>query len=327
MAVPAPPDYVVAGAGPAGMTIARLLALRGRRVVVASGGQRRNANRLELLAPAARRTVAALGLEPLILDRAIARPCLGIRRTHAKAEYEDFLGHPHREGHVVDRLRFDSCLRDAALAAGVEVVPLRVIGVASCGDALRVRTKSGAQDLLPVNGIVIDATGRTAAIARRKGASVAFRDRMVAELVEDTPAISSRHMADDAPSWLDFQPGASGWSYRIRGPGERVQTWRLCRAGDRSNNSIRCVDASAGILSRAAGNGWIAVGDAAMSFNPIASQGLFNALSSALSAAGLLLSEEGLSPQAADAWSCAVAATFLRSEVGRAGLNPVQSDS
>lgn len=313
-------DYVVAGGGPAGLTIARLLALKGRCVVVA-GEERRDANRLELLAPAARRTVAALGLEPLLRDKAIARPCLGIRRSQVRTEYEDFLLHPDREGHVVDRGRFDSCLRDAALAAGAEIVPLRVTGVAPDGDALCVRTKAGAQGLLPVNGIVIDATGRTAAIARRKGASMAFRDRMVAELVEDMQAIPARHEADAAPSWLDYQSSASGWSYRIRGPGGQVQTWRVRRAGVRSDNTIRVVDASACILSRAAGHGWIAVGDAAMSFDPIASQGLFNALSSALAAAGLLLSEEGLSPETADAWSGAVAATFLRSEAGRASIH------
>jgi hypothetical protein len=205
---PGAPDYVVAGARPAGLTIARLLALKVRRVVVA-GEERRDTNRLELLAPAARSTVVALGLEPLLRDKAIARPCLGIRRPEARTEYEDFLLHPNREGHVVDRARFDSCLRDAALAAGAEILPLRVTGAAPGGEALRVRTKAGAQGLLLVNGIVIDATGRTAAIARRKGASMAFRDRMVAELVEDMPAFPARHEADDAPSWLDYQSSAS----------------------------------------------------------------------------------------------------------------------
>jgi flavin-dependent dehydrogenase len=65
------------------------------------------------------------------------------------------------------------------------------------------------------------------------------------------------------------------------------------------------------------------VGDAAMCFEPIASQGLFNALSSSLAAAGLLLSAAGLNPQTADAWCGAVAATFLRSEAGRAELQSI----
>lgn len=146
---------------------------------------------------------------------------------------------------------------------------------------------------------------------------MAFRDRMVAELVEDRSACSVRPEADGTSSWLDYQSDESGWSYRIQGAGGRVQTWRVRRAEGRSYTAIHSVDASTCILSRAAGNGWIAVGDAAMSFDPIASQGLFNALSSALAAAGLLLSEEGLSAEVARAWSGAVAATFLKSESGR----------
>ena len=161
--------------------------------------ERRNVNRLELLAPAAQRTVAALGLDPLLHDKAIARPCLGIRRPQEKSEYEDFLQHPNRVGHIIDRARFDECLQGAAIRAGTEILPLRVSGVARDSGMLRVTSKAGSQGLLAVNGIVIDATGRAAAIARRKGAEAAFRDRMVAELVEDTyivPTLSESDVAD-----------------------------------------------------------------------------------------------------------------------------------
>jgi hypothetical protein len=172
--------------------------------------------------------------------------------------------------------------------------------------------------LLPVSGIVIDATGRAATLARRKGTNIAFRDRMFAELVHNTLPFCISSEEDDAPSWLDYQSSAYGWSYSIRGPRGAAQTWRVHRAGIRPDNTLHRVDASACILSQAAGNGWIAIGDAATSFDPISSQGLFNALSSALAAAGLLLSEEGLNSESAGAWSNAVRATFLRSEATRA---------
>jgi hypothetical protein len=160
-------EYVVVGAGPAGLTVARLLAFKGRRVLVADAGVPA-ANRLELLAPSSLRTVAAIGIESLLHDPAIAQPCLGIRRKRGASdyEYEDFLRHPYRVGYVVNRARFDERLHRDAAAAGVEFCRARVIGIAPDGDGLRVRPTEGPPTLLPYTGTVIDATGRAAMIAR-----------------------------------------------------------------------------------------------------------------------------------------------------------------
>jgi flavin-dependent dehydrogenase len=177
----------VVGGGPAGLTVARLLAMRGWRVVIAAG-ERNTVRRLELLAPAALQTIAAVGLEAVLEDRSIARACLGIRRPGVMAAFEDFMMHSAGQGHVIDRLRFDDYLREAALAAGVQILPLRVNGITQDGAALHVRDPAGRRTMLPISGIVIDATGRSAAVARRQGASIAFRDRMIAELVEEVAA-------------------------------------------------------------------------------------------------------------------------------------------
>ena len=311
-------EYLVAGAGPAGLTVARLLSLRGRRVVVADPGLPA-AKRLELLAPAALGTVAAVGLSTLLADPAIARPCLGIRRRWdtAEAGYEDFLRHIMRTGYVVDRARFDVRLREAAVAAGVDFVEARVAGVEADG-SIRLAMNGGGTEKSAFAGIVIDATGRAANIARRKGARITIRDRMVAELIEETTALSDA----EAPAWLDvWKQEASSWSYRIHGAGGHTQTWRIRRSRTRSTpGAILRVDASASILSEMAGDGWIAIGDAASAFDPVASQGLFNALSSALVAAGALLSRDGLNSATATHYSDAVAAAFHWSEAGRSNV-------
>ncbi len=307
----------MAGAGPAGLTVARLLALKGRKVTVVDPGTFK-ATRLELLAPASLGVVAAVGLGPLLEDRAIARPCLGIRRLRgaSEPEYEDFLRHPYRHGYVVDRARFDERLRAAAVAAGVAFCRLRVTGVAPDGCSVRMQASDDRPKTVALPGTVIDATGRAAMIARRKGARVTARDRMVAELIEDTCAGSDA----DAPSWLDYRSEGASWSYRIQGPGGHVQTWRVRRSATAGDDALLRVDASASVLSEAAGEGWIAVGDAAMSFDPIASQGLFNALSSALVATGALVSTGGLDRAAVRLYCNAVAATFSCSEAGRSRI-------
>ena len=77
------------------------------------------------------------------------------------------------------------------------------------------------------------------------------------------------------------------------------------------------VDASAPILSEAAGPDWTGVGDAAVAFDPICSQGPYNALPSARVAAGLLLSGSHADPDRRELHSAAIAATFDWSEAGR----------
>jgi flavin-dependent dehydrogenase len=71
------------------------------------------------------------------------------------------------------------------------------------------------------------------------------------------------------------------------------------------------------VLSRAAGKGWIAVGDAAAAFDPITSQGLANALGSALVAAGALLSRNYTAPAVERGYSDLVLMTFSYSETLR----------
>jgi flavin-dependent dehydrogenase len=154
-------DCLVLGAGPAGATVARLLALKGRDVIVADPGSPA-ANRLVLLAPASLATVAAVGLEPLLDDPTVARRCLGIRRTRDSGErdYEDFLRHPYRVGYVVDRARFDEHLRAAIIAAGVTFCRLRATGVMPDGGVIFRESVSGTTRLVLAD-IVVDATGRT----------------------------------------------------------------------------------------------------------------------------------------------------------------------
>jgi flavin-dependent dehydrogenase len=312
-------EYLVVGAGPAGLTVARLLSLKGRAVTVVDP-ELKGAKRFELLAPVTHDVIAALGLASLLEDPAVARPCLGIRRRwgSAKLEYEDFLRHARRTGYVVDRARFDDHLHAAAAAVGVEFVNARFAGIESDGRGVRLASYGRCPEKLAFTGTIVDATGRAAAVARRKGARVTICEKLNAELLEET----SVENGANEPAWLDVQQlDASSWSYQIHGIGGKSQTWRIHRSGTRPTpGALRRVDASARMLSKMAGDDWIAVGDAASAFDPIASQGLFNALSSALVASGALISRDGLTIDTARFYSDAVTAAFVWSEAARSNV-------
>jgi flavin-dependent dehydrogenase len=304
-------DILVAGAGPAGATIARLLALRGRRVVQVDPGTRR-VERLEVIAPAACPVVEAVGIAHLLNDALLAQPCSGIRRRWGTADVEvdDFLRRPGGKGYVVDRAPFDEVLRSMAMEAGVESVTGRVVAARRASGEVIVDILSGAQRVSIAAGLVIDATGRPSAVARRMGARRVLSERLVAE----------RQPADALQDtlWLDVEGERDAWSYQVSGPDGRRERWAVYRPGKRAGRARSCADASSSLLSRSAGAGWIAIGDAAASFDPVTSQGLVNALSTALVAAGAILSPEGFDGNARDVYSGAIAATFQHSEAGRA---------
>jgi flavin-dependent dehydrogenase len=310
-------DILVAGAGPAGSTIARLLARRGRRVVMADPGMRRT-ERLEVVAPAACRVVEAVGLAHLLHASALAKPCAGIRRRWGgtDVEIDDFLRRPGGKGYVVDRAPFDDALRAMATEAGVESVIGRVVAARREGGGVIVDVQSEAQRVSIAAGLVIDATGRPSAVARRLGARRLLSERLVAERQR---ADASRVSARAAP-WLDVDGTKDEWSYQVSGPDGRREAWAIYRPGKHAARSRARSDASSALLSSAAGDGWIAIGDAAASFDPVTSQGLVNALSTALVAAGAILSSEGFDENARGVYSDAVAATFRHSEAGRGAV-------
>jgi flavin-dependent dehydrogenase len=312
-------DILVAGAGPAGATIARLLARHGRRVVLVDPGTR-HVERLEVIAPAACRVIDALGIAPLLDDASIARRCPGIRRRWGttQTEIEDFLRRPGGRGFVIDRLPFDEALRMAAKDAGVRFIAGRVVAARHSAVAMVAKVQSGPAAFEIASGFLIDATGRPSVVARRMGARRLSCERLIAERQSvDMPPAS-----DPNAGWLDVDSDVSRqgqWSYALSGPNGRRERWGIYRPDQHAIGHSRLrADASSALLSHAAGDGWIAVGDAAASFDPVTSQGLANALSTALVAAGAIQSPEGFDETARRIYSDAIATTFHHSEAGRA---------
>jgi 2-polyprenyl-6-methoxyphenol hydroxylase-like FAD-dependent oxidoreductase len=120
-------DILVAGAGPAGATVARLLALRHRQVLLVDPFSP-PLGRLEILAPSAYTVLEALGLLRLLDEPSLACPCLGIRRRWGTRDVhvDDFLNHPGSRGAVIDRSRFDQALVWEARNARAQLLQGRV---------------------------------------------------------------------------------------------------------------------------------------------------------------------------------------------------------
>jgi flavin-dependent dehydrogenase len=311
-------DVVVAGAGPAGATIATLLATRGKRVKLIDPGTQRT-ERLEIIAPAGMPVIQALNLTRLLDDPATARPCLGIRRRWGTitTEIDDFLCHPGGRGFVVERARFDNSLRALAAEAGVTFVTGRVVAAQRNAGVVTATIKTCSTYAAISARIVVDATGRASTIARKMGARRLRSESLIAERCQ----VDQQHYSSRDSVWLDVEGSEKSWSYQVSGPDGRQERWMVYRPTlQTSRPSSHRTDASSACLSPAAGDGWIAIGDAVTSFDPITSQGLMHALTTSLVAAGAILSPERLNDEACRIYTGAVAATFRSSEIGRTNV-------
>jgi flavin-dependent dehydrogenase len=304
---------VVAGGGPGGSAAALALAHGGRRVLLADASPPGAFRIGEALPPAARPLLRDLG----VLDAFLSdghHPCYGNMSAWGSRVLRttEFVFDPHGHGWHLDRARFDAGLRAAAADAGVEVwtgTRLTVHGRDAGGWDVRLESPDGAEDLRC--GWLVDATGRSAAVARRAGAARVRGDALV--------AFAARFRApspagdEDGRTMVEAAPDA--WWYTARLPSaERMVAYFTdadladraallapegFAAALRASEHVRAAvqgrgyalhgrpwgaDAGSARLDRVVGDGWVAVGDAALSFDPLSSQGMLNALYTGLRA-------------------------------------------
>jgi 2-polyprenyl-6-methoxyphenol hydroxylase-like FAD-dependent oxidoreductase len=99
----------------------------------------------------------------------------------------------------------------------------------------------------------------------------------------------------DADDLLELR-SAIGFLDRVRS--SRCMRSEMDLAGCELVYGPTCVNAASSCLSMVYGNNWIAAGDAAQSFDPLASQGIISAIVSGCNAAGALISAQSVGVRA-----------------------------
>lgn len=293
-------DVIVIGAGPAGAAVSKHLARAGHDVLMVDGGPTGELKIGESLPGAARPLLRDLGLLDTVLSGGHL-PHLGNVSAWGsdKAVPLDSIRDPNGPGWHLNRAQFDNQLREAAVAAGASWHHARLRTLADDGEHWQVELDD---DTNVQARWVIDATGRAAAVCTRHlGIS-----RQV-----DTPLVAlyawGPETGHDRRTLIESVP--DGWWYTAPQPnGTRVaalhvsigtaaelrpreawldrlrQTRHVQHACDLTGTwtSPRGTPAGGVCLEQMAGSRWLAVGDAALAYDPLASQGLFNALYTAL---------------------------------------------
>jgi flavin-dependent dehydrogenase len=311
-------DVVVLGGGPAGCATALALARQGVQSVLVIEPSDYSADRIgESIPPDTRVLLDSLGVSSEFLAEK-HEPCLGSCSSWGSDElgYNDFLVNPFGHGFHLDRKRFDIFLARQALLRGVDVCTRAKFagGVEVGAQSVHLTMALEHERRKTVAArFVVDATGSRALFARHMGAHRSYLDRLVSvsAFFELPPAsIFTRLTMLEAVEY--------GWWYAARLPGHRVAAavatspalFKDARLNDKGQwfahvgatkfvapalGACRFVEGSLTVclapsflLDEVAGDRWLAVGDAASSYDPISSQGIYKALADGIQAASVI---------------------------------------
>lgn len=310
-------EVAVVGAGCAGAAAALTLARAGRQVLWVEARERRldhTTYRMgEGLPPEAFPLLRRLGLWQAFEAQGHL-PCTAhvARWGDGPAHRRHAIDHPLGAGRHLDRSAFDELLwRHAEHSTITRLRPARArVSAINGGDGwaldLSLDRRSGAEDgrLRVSCDFLVDAGGRGSRLGRSLGARRRYFDHLVA-----CHALFTRNdEGTDLDLGTRIEAAACGWWYSAPIPGRRRVVALFCdaldpecrqalrpagfdgllnsaRLGPRLGRDAyfrgrepRLSPCRTSILSTPAGDGWLAVGDAAAAMDPISSRGLYSAL-------------------------------------------------
>jgi flavin-dependent dehydrogenase len=305
-------DALVLGAGPAGATFALTLAPR-RRVLVLDRRVRPDPRPGESLPAAAWRILRDIGL----WDRFLAdqhppsycrRSIWGGPDVVETDAIRDLDGH----GWQLDRVRFETLLRSAAIERGADLrAPACLVSIAAHSSGWEAVILHDGRACKVLASLLVDARGRVARPIRAFEARRCIADRLICGWV-----LGDAGGETEGAGIIYTEAEAEGWWYTAPAPGDaRIVAFHsdadLAAAAD-AYKPAALISRARGLPGVAAmlantrfdppldsgfcaaygyrldppcGRNWFAVGDAGIGVDPLASQGILNALYTGLRAA------------------------------------------
>jgi 2-polyprenyl-6-methoxyphenol hydroxylase-like FAD-dependent oxidoreductase len=306
-------DVVILGGGPAGTATALSLRQHAPSLSVAIIEQSTyNEFRIgETLTPHAQSLLDQLGVWSNFLEQQHT-PAHGTRAAWGSDQLfeNEFIFQSSARGWHLDRTRFDAMLASCTASEGATLLR----GSKYIGAELRrhnrwhVKVQTETHGEIDIDAsFVVDATGRRAAFASQQNSRKVFLDHLCGVFM--LFAIDGATPMKD--SYTLVEAWEEGWWYSALVPGENLAVvcmsdadivrrrrlnspheW-LTLMGQTRHTKQRALNATpvspASVhpayshrLERMVGNGWLAVGDAAMTFDPLSSQGIFKGLRSGI---------------------------------------------
>ena len=306
---------MIVGGGPAGLATALGLIRAGCSVIVVERGRYDEVRIGEHLPPQGIRLLLDGGFSGLDEKAHLRSTGVNAWWGSTEASYMDYLFHPVGHGVNLSRPDFDSTLADQCREAGVRLLTgARLISSTLKRTRWHTKVQWGdcVREYFP--RVIVDATGRSAAFARAQGSSIEASESQVALIAcrASNPPLNdtnARVLIESAEhGWWYFAPLCGGHCVCMfmtdadllqPGPRAALATWeerlrrtdhvRWCKQAYPAMTRLVVRAARSQRLDRIAGPGWIAVGDAAIAFDPLSSQGIAKGLAHGRQAAEAVL--------------------------------------
>jgi flavin-dependent dehydrogenase len=309
-------DVLIVGGGMAGCALAYALAQKYSVLVLEKQLETSQQERVgESLPAAALRSLEMLGLSDAI-DQSAHSDYHSVVSIwgQGKPIRKDFFDTLDGSGLHVDRGSLNRAIKQAAIDAGVRFFhDAQLKSLSSNNDHWAIEATSLDKRCEIATRIVVDSSGRASAVARKLGLKRVNYDRAVAIHAE-----CSRIKTTETTSLPNYQGATlieaveNGWWYRAPLPSgkyilsfhsdsdlpitalmqkpsywlDALRSTKLINTGvelsKESALKLTVCAANSSFPKQCAGEGWLAIGDAALAFDPLSSQGMFNALTTAI---------------------------------------------
>jgi flavin-dependent dehydrogenase len=310
-------DVLVVGAGVAGSTAALTLSKLGLKVMVLDHKDKGSLKFGECLPPKALVTLDALGLKQHFLeDDHISMQGYHVAWDDEGVYERNFITSPHGFGWLLNRKRFDEMLTNEAQKFGCKFLwKSKVTNFEDSENGWQVDVKGNEFIDKITTRALIDATGKSRSISRRLGAKTRRADNLIScisHLDHSKCEVQPTHdvlIENDTNGWWYSAPYSKDYSVitfftdpdlplpstaddllnlaqHLPHLGKRLQGAKL-----KDDSKLIKMPAYTSSLDKYSGKRWLAVGDAACSFDPLSSYGITSALGSG-HYGGIALAEE-----------------------------------
>ncbi len=298
----------ILGGGPAGCSAALLLKQNGfsvtliDRKALLKAAYQATPKPGESLPPEIQTLLQELGLwERFLQSNALPAYCNISYWGTTKAQYHDFMNHPLGHAWHIDRTVFEQMLINACAEKAIEILDQhKLVNWVYQQQKWQLQFANGKQ---LTSDFLIDASGRSSWFARQQSRKRLYEHRQLALL----SFLQAQEHMENTNSLIETT--ANGWWYSAGIPGHRLVTCFFCKPTNKERKNWlhpqvwkqlleqapqtnarlkqtgyqiiappQFVAADSSILDQTYGDAWAAIGDAALTYDPISAHGITMAM-------------------------------------------------